>query len=100
MTQESTIRYCALHRCSHMDSLPTSLQEFILQKLSSLSLASDESNADFIEGIINEDSFEPEDKRSAILSILELDEGDGKLFERKESLLFFILILLTLIFAL
>lgn len=68
-----------------MESLPNSLQEFILQKLSSLSLASDESNADFIEGIINEDSFEPEDKRSAILGILELDEGDGKLCLNKRK---------------
>lgn len=44
-------------------ALPASLQDFILLKLQSLELNADESNADFIEGIIEEESFEDEVRR-------------------------------------
>lgn len=43
-----------------METLPSSLEDFIATKLLALSLVSDESTASFVQGIIEEDSFEAE----------------------------------------
>jgi hypothetical protein len=39
---------------------PASLEDLIISKLSSLGLTHDESTASFVQGIIEEESFEPE----------------------------------------
>lgn len=43
-----------------METLSISLEDFIATKLLGLSLVSDESTASFVQGIIEEDSFEAE----------------------------------------
>ncbi|GAA6059864.1 hypothetical protein JCM10212_007069 [Sporobolomyces blumeae] len=53
-----------------------SLDELILAKLSELNLRSDEETTEFIKGLVEEESFEQEDRKSAILGMLEVDEED------------------------
>ncbi|KAK4705256.1 hypothetical protein P7C70_g947, partial [Phenoliferia sp. Uapishka_3] len=55
-------------------SLPASLEDLITAKLTSLSLQNDPSTVEFVLGIVEEDSFETEDKKSAILGLLEAEE--------------------------
>ncbi|PRQ77260.1 hypothetical protein AAT19DRAFT_12678 [Rhodotorula toruloides] len=52
------------------------LDELISTKLGALSLRDDEEMVDFVKGLVEEESFEPEDRKSAILGMLEADEED------------------------
>ncbi|BGP52540.1 hypothetical protein JCM8202v2_000095 [Rhodotorula sphaerocarpa] len=57
-----------------MDTAP--LPELIATQLSALSLRNDEETVEFVVGLVEEESFEPEDHKSAILGMLEADESD------------------------
>ncbi|KAL8286276.1 hypothetical protein RQP46_004764 [Phenoliferia psychrophenolica] len=58
-------------------SLPVSLEELITAKLASLSLVHDAPTVEFVLQLVEEDSFETEDKKSAILGLLEADEDEA-----------------------
>ncbi|GAA6017297.1 hypothetical protein JCM10207_003684 [Rhodosporidiobolus poonsookiae] len=70
-----------------MASPADSLDALILSQLSLLSLRSDPDTLDFIRGVVEESSFEPEDRKSAILGLLELDESDEEQAGKVEQLL-------------
>jgi len=57
--------------------LSVPLDQLIASKLGSLSLRDDEETVTFVQGLVEEDSFEPEDRKSAILGLLEAEE-DGE----------------------
>ncbi|GJN91955.1 hypothetical protein Rhopal_004983-T1 [Rhodotorula paludigena] len=59
--------------------LSVPLEQLIAAKLGSLSLRDDEETVEFVRGLVEEDSFEPEDRKSAILGMLELDEEDARI---------------------
>ncbi|ORY90266.1 hypothetical protein BCR35DRAFT_323713 [Leucosporidium creatinivorum] len=56
--------------------MAASLEDIISAKLAAMGL-DNEDNTTFILGIIEEDSFEPEDKKSAILGMLEAEEDEA-----------------------
>jgi hypothetical protein len=56
------------------------LEDLISSSLTRLSLRNDEDVVAFVKELTEEESFEPEDRKSAILGMLELDEEDGSLF--------------------
>ncbi|KAM0755623.1 hypothetical protein T439DRAFT_351390 [Meredithblackwellia eburnea MCA 4105] len=56
--------------------LPASLEDLIASKLQSLSLSHDEATVEFVVGIVQEETFERDDKKSAILGMLDADESD------------------------
>lgn len=56
------------------------LEDLITASLSRLSLRNDEDVVAFVKELTEEESFEPEDRKSAILGMLELDEDDGSSF--------------------
>ncbi|GAA6024519.1 hypothetical protein JCM11491_006685 [Sporobolomyces phaffii] len=53
-----------------------SLEELIVSQLTALSLRADEETAEFVQGVVEESSFLPEDRKSAIMGMLEMDEED------------------------
>ncbi|GAA5848637.1 hypothetical protein JCM3766R1_004910 [Sporobolomyces carnicolor] len=53
-----------------------SLTELIVSQLTELNLKSDEETIEFVQGLVEEESFLPEDRKSAILGMLEMDEED------------------------
>lgn len=55
------------------------LDQLIAAKLGSLSLKDDEDTVAFVKDLVEEDSFEPEDRKSAILGLLEADEDGASL---------------------
>ncbi|POY70503.1 hypothetical protein BMF94_6417 [Rhodotorula taiwanensis] len=63
------------------------LQELIATQLSALSLRNDDETVEFIVGLVEEESFEPEDRRSAILGMLEADEDDDTTTSSVDKLL-------------
>ncbi|CEQ38621.1 SPOSA6832_00065, partial [Sporobolomyces salmonicolor] len=63
------------------------LEELIVTKLAALGLKSDEDTAEFVKGIVEEESFEPEDRKSAIMGMLEADEEDEATAQAVDSLL-------------
>ncbi|GAA5969735.1 hypothetical protein JCM21900_006167 [Sporobolomyces salmonicolor] len=63
------------------------LDELIVTKLAALGLKSDEDTAEFVKGIVEEESFEPEDRKSAIMGMLEADEEDEATAQAVNSLL-------------
>ncbi|GAA5962955.1 hypothetical protein JCM3765_006727 [Sporobolomyces pararoseus] len=63
------------------------LGELILSQLSSLSLKSDEETVEFVQGLVEEESFLPEDRKSAIFGMLELDEEDESSSKAIDTLL-------------
>ncbi|GAA6000010.1 uncharacterized protein JCM10292_003581 [Rhodotorula paludigena] len=67
--------------------LSVPLEQLIAAKLGSLSLRDDEETVDFVRGLVEEDSFEPEDRKSAILGMLELDEEDDTASQSIDALL-------------
>ncbi|BGP36180.1 hypothetical protein JCM10450v2_000078 [Rhodotorula kratochvilovae] len=67
--------------------LSVSLDQLIATKLGSLSLRDDEDTVDFVRGLVEEDSFEPEDRKSAILGMLEADEEDEMTAQAVDALL-------------
>ncbi|GAA5856921.1 hypothetical protein JCM9279_003596 [Rhodotorula babjevae] len=62
------------------------LDQLIAAKLGSLSLKDDDDTVAFVKDLVEEDSFEPEDRKSAILGLLEADE-DEAVSEAVDSLL-------------
>ncbi|BGP21167.1 hypothetical protein Rt10032_c19g6153 [Rhodotorula toruloides] len=56
--------------------LSVPLDELIETKLGALSLRDDDEMVNFVKGLVEEESFEPEDRKSAILGMLEADEED------------------------
>ncbi|GAA5906324.1 hypothetical protein JCM8208_003517 [Rhodotorula glutinis] len=52
------------------------LDELIAAKLGSLSLKDDDDTVAFVKDLVEEDSFEPEDRKSAILGLLEAEEDE------------------------
>ncbi|GAA5907520.1 hypothetical protein JCM5296_004104 [Sporobolomyces johnsonii] len=63
------------------------LEELIVTRLAALGLKSDEDTAEFVKGIVEEESFEPEDRKSAIMGMLEADEDDEATSQAVDSLL-------------
>ncbi|GAA5992705.1 hypothetical protein JCM5350_004285 [Sporobolomyces pararoseus] len=63
------------------------LGELILSQLSSLSLKSDEETVEFVQGLVEEESFLPGDRKSAILGMLEMDEEDESSSKAVDTLL-------------
>ncbi|GAA5930405.1 hypothetical protein JCM3775_004383 [Rhodotorula graminis] len=53
------------------------LDQVIAVKLGSLSLKDDDDTVAFVKDLVQEDSFEPEDRKSAILGLLEADEDEA-----------------------
>ncbi|GAA5991410.1 hypothetical protein JCM10908_003300 [Rhodotorula pacifica] len=64
-----------------------SLQELVAEQLGALALRDDEDTVDFVVGLVEEESFESEDRRSAILGMLEADEDDSSTSEAVDQLL-------------
>ncbi|GAA5877444.1 hypothetical protein JCM3774_001614 [Rhodotorula dairenensis] len=64
-----------------------SLPELVAEQLGALSLRADADTVDFVVGLVEEESFEPEDRKSAILGMLEADEDDTTTSDAVEQLL-------------
>ncbi|BGP12144.1 hypothetical protein JCM10213v2_000055 [Rhodosporidiobolus nylandii] len=60
-----------------MTDMSGSLEDLILAKLTALDLRNDEDTVVFVRELVEESNFEQEDRKSAILGMLELDEEDG-----------------------
>ncbi|KAM0793733.1 hypothetical protein ACM66B_001155 [Microbotryomycetes sp. NB124-2] len=54
-----------------------SIEDFVATKLKQLGLRDDEETCSFVTGIVQEDSFEPEDKKIAILGMLEAEDDEA-----------------------
>ncbi|GAA6056559.1 hypothetical protein JCM3770_004361 [Rhodotorula araucariae] len=67
--------------------LSVPLDQLIATKLGSLSLRDDDDTVEFVKGLVEEDSFEPEDRKSAILGMLEADEEDETTSKAVDALL-------------
>ncbi|GAA5974383.1 hypothetical protein JCM11641_005249 [Rhodosporidiobolus odoratus] len=63
------------------------LEELILTKLTALDLRNDEDVVNFAKEVVEETAFEQEDRKSAILGMLEIDEDDEKGSAAVEELL-------------
>ncbi|KAI5474489.1 hypothetical protein MNV49_003212 [Pseudohyphozyma bogoriensis] len=59
-------------------ALPATLEDFITTQLAAFGFTDEGGSAGMIAGILEEESFEPEDKKLAILGALDLEEGDEK----------------------
>ncbi|GAA5908936.1 uncharacterized protein JCM6883_002558 [Sporobolomyces salmoneus] len=64
-----------------------SLEELIVSQLDSLKLKSDPETVEFVQGLVEEESFLPEDRKSAICGMLEIDEEDEASSSSIDSLL-------------
>ncbi|KWU41925.1 hypothetical protein RHOSPDRAFT_36558 [Rhodotorula sp. JG-1b] len=64
-----------------------SLQELVAEQLGALSLRDDPDTVEFVVGLVEEESFESEDRRSAILGMLEAEEDDVTTADAVDKLL-------------
>lgn len=64
-----------------------SLQELVAEQLGALSLRDDPDTVEFVVGLVEEESFESEDRRSAILGILEAEDDDMTTADAVDKLL-------------
>ncbi|GAA5936204.1 hypothetical protein JCM10213_004709 [Rhodosporidiobolus nylandii] len=70
-----------------MTDMSGSLEDLILAKLTALDLRNDEDTVVFVRELVEESNFEQEDRKSAILGMLELDEEDETSSSAVEELL-------------
>ncbi|GAA5960214.1 hypothetical protein JCM8115_002547 [Rhodotorula mucilaginosa] len=64
-----------------------SLQELVAEQLGALSLRDDPDTVEFVVGLVEEESFEAEDRRSAILGMLEAEDDDVTTADAVDKLL-------------
>ncbi|GAA5923786.1 uncharacterized protein JCM15063_003765 [Sporobolomyces koalae] len=63
------------------------LEDLIVSQLNALNLKSDDETTEFVKGLVEEESFEQEDRKSAIMGMLEVDEDDETTSSALDTLL-------------